>query len=129
MDLLRRGMSDLKHKLLYSKPVAGLISFLFAHADKLVPVNRLRETSDWLAFTHPKPVYPVHILIVSKRKITNWMQLPVDDPALYAGFVTLTQSMIKDFCLEDAGYRLIVNGGIHQDFPHLHIHLVAGEAI
>lgn len=121
-------MSDLKHKILYSKPVSGLISFLFVYADKLVPVNRLRETPDWLAFTHPKPTYPVHILIVPKRKIANWMELPLDDPVLYAEFVNLTQSMIKDFCLEDAGYRLIVNGGINQDFPHLHIHLVAGEA-
>ncbi len=127
--MLRRDMSDLKRKILYSKMVSGLISFLFAHADKLVPVNRLRETQSWLAFTHPNPAYPVHILIVPKRKITNWMELPQNDPVLYAEFVALTQGMIKDFCLEAAGYRLIVNGGIHQDFPHLHIHLVAGDAI
>lgn len=121
-------MSDFKHRILYSKPVSGLISFLFAHADKLVPVNRLRESQHWLAFTHPNPVYLVHIVIVPKRQIKNWMQLPVEDAALYAEFVALTQGMIKDFCLEAAGYRMIVNGGIHQDFPHLHIHLVAGEA-
>jgi histidine triad (HIT) family protein len=122
-------MTGLKHKVLYSKPISGLISFLFAHADRLVPVNRLRETANWLAFTHPNPTYPVHILIVPKRQIANWMQLPVDDPVLYAEFVTLTQCMIKDFCLEEAGYRIIVNGGGNQDFPHLHIHLVAGNAI
>jgi histidine triad (HIT) family protein len=122
-------MSDLKHKILYSKPVSRLISFLFAHASRLVPVKRLRETPNWLAFTHPNPSYPVHILIVPRRQIANLMQLPVEDPALYAEFVALTQGMIKDFCLEDAGYRLIVNGGINQDFPHLHIHLVAGEAL
>jgi histidine triad (HIT) family protein len=128
MGLLRRGMSGLKKRILYSKPVSGLISFLFTHADKLVPVSRLRETQNWLAFTHPNPCYPVHILIVPKRQIANWMQLPLDDPALYAEFVALTQSMIRDFCLEDAGYRMIVNGGINQDFAHLHIHLVAGKA-
>lgn len=122
-------MPDLKHRFLYSKPVSRLISFLFAHADQLVPVSRLRETQNWLAFTHPNPTYPIHILIVPKRKITNWMQLPQDDPALYTEFIALTQGMIKDFCLEEAGYRLIVNGGIHQDFPHLHIHLVVGDAI
>lgn len=121
-------MSDLKHKLLYSKPISGLISFLFAHASRLVPVNRLRETPNWLAFTHPNPTYPVHILIVPKRQITNWMHLPFEESGLYAEFVALTQGMIKDFCLEDAGYRLIVNGGVNQDFPHLHIHLVAGKA-
>jgi len=122
-------MTGLKQKVLYSKPVSGLISFLFAHADKLVPVNRLRETANWLVFTHPNPTYQVHILIVPKRQITNWMQLPVDDPTLYVEFVALTQRMIKDFCLEDAGYRIIVNGGINQDFPHLPIHLMAGKAI
>lgn len=122
-------MSDFKHKILYCKPISSLISFLFAHADKLVPVNRLRETQNWLAFTHPNPGYPVHILIVPKRQIVNSMQLPLDDPSLCAEFVALTQNMIRDFCLEDAGFRMIINGGVNQDFPHLHIHLVAGEAI
>lgn len=64
----------------------------------------------------------------AKHQIANWMQFPLNDPTLYAEFVEITQDLIKDFCLETTGYRIIINGGSYQDFRHLHFHLVAGEA-
>lgn len=121
-------MSGFTKKVIYSEPVSGLISYLLAHASKWVPVKHVRETNSWLAFMHPNPTYPIHLVIVPKRQIENWMQLPLNDPALYAEFVEITQDLIKDFFLETTGYRIITNGGNYQDFPHLHIHLVAGEA-
>ncbi|MBA4375557.1 MAG: histidine triad nucleotide-binding protein [Anaerolinea sp.] len=80
-----------------------------------------------MAFAHPNPSYPIHILIIPKRRIANWLALPVDDPTLYSEYIVMTQGMIRDFCLEETGYRLITNGGKYQIFPHLHIHLVAGD--
>ncbi|MEZ4510613.1 MAG: hypothetical protein R3C62_01950 [Chloroflexota bacterium] len=35
----------------------------------LIPVQRLRETATLLAFHHPKPSYPLHILLVPKRPL------------------------------------------------------------
>jgi hypothetical protein len=32
---------------------------------------------------------------------------------------------VKEYNLEQCGYRLILNGGINQDFPILHFHLIA----
>ncbi len=122
-------MSVLINKILRTKFAAELVGFMFAKADKIIPVKRLRETDSWLAIIHPKPCYPVHIVILPKRKISNWLSLPVDDAPLYSEFVDITQGMIRDFCLEEAGYRLIVNGGVNQTFPHLHVHLVAGDAL
>jgi len=33
--------------------------------------------------------------------------------------------LVKEFELDDGGYRLIVNGGAYQDFPQLHFHLIS----
>jgi diadenosine tetraphosphate (Ap4A) HIT family hydrolase len=35
--------------------------------------------------------------------------------------------LITEFKLEDSGYRLITNGGIYQDIPQLHFHLISDE--
>lgn len=108
-----------------AKVIAGIV---FSRASFLIPVKRLRETDSWMAFNHPHPSYPVHIVIIPKRRIANWLALPIDDLPLYSEFIGITLGMIRDFCLEEAGYRLIINGGKYQSFPQLHFHLVAGEA-
>ncbi len=115
------------NSFLQTKLAKYLAGFLFSKGSRFLPVKKLRENTNWLAFIHPKPCYPIHIVIVPKRKIADWMCLPLEDAALYADFVELSQGMIRDFCLEEAGYRLIINGGPNQTFPHLHMHLVAGD--
>ena len=91
-----------------------------------LPVDRLKETSTLLAFYHPKPAYPLHILLVPKKPIVSLAEL---DPAADADFLSelyaTAQSLVEEFHLADAGYRLIVNGGAYQDFPYLHFHLIS----
>lgn len=89
----------------------------------LIPVARLRETSSLIAFHHPSPSYPFHVLIVPKRKVPTLAQL---DPAVIVFLNDLyatVQSLVDEFQLQ--AYRLILNGGKHQDFPHLHFHLIS----
>ena len=120
-------MNSFVEHLLKTKIVSDGIGLIISRASFLVPGIRLRENSSWIAIVHPKPAYPIHIVVLPKRKIKNWMSLPLDDAPFYNEFVNITQSMIRDFCLDEAGYRLIVNGGPNQTFPHLHIHLIAGN--
>ena len=122
-------MGSLIKSFLHTKMAKRLAGFMFSRGSRLLPVKKLRENSTWLAFIHHKPCYPIHIVIVPKREIDDWMSLPLEDPALYADFVELSQGMIRDFCLEETGYRLIINGGPYQTFPHLHAHLVAGDVL
>jgi diadenosine tetraphosphate (Ap4A) HIT family hydrolase len=39
--------------------------------------------------------------------------------------VVATQSLVAEHQL--AGYRMIVNGGEYQEFPHLHFHLISDK--
>ena len=121
-------MGMLLFKLARSRFGAFLIGFVFAHMSFAIPVHRLRETQTLIAFYHPKPSYALHILLVPKRAVTSLMALAPDDAAFLTDLVQVVQSLVREFDLEQAGYRLIANGGEYQDVPQLHFHLVSGKA-
>jgi len=91
-----------------------------------LPVQKLRETPNLLAFYHPQPAYPLHILFVPRREIPSLAELdPVRDAPFVADLFAAVQSLVAEYHLEQAGYRLLVNGGEYQDFPYLHFHLIS----
>lgn len=121
-----------KGLLLKAFKVPVLHSFFsrnIARGVRWMRIPLLRETDSWIAFCHPTPAYPVHIVILPKKPWKDWLAVTTEDPKAFTEFVSLTQTMIRDFELTPAGYRLIMNGGSNQTFPHLHFHLVAGEQL
>jgi diadenosine tetraphosphate (Ap4A) HIT family hydrolase len=54
---------------------APLIGWIFAHMSFAIPVKRLRETETLMAFYHPKPAYPFHVLLVPKKAIASLRSL------------------------------------------------------
>jgi histidine triad (HIT) family protein len=105
-----------------------LIAWIFAHMSHFVPVNRLYETDTLLAFHHPTPSYPVHILLVPKKAIKNLISLEEDDDVFLKDVFRTVQSLVEELSLGEVGFRLILNGGEYQEVPQLHFHLVSGEA-
>ncbi len=103
--------------------VAGFIGWIFEHMSFAIPVKRLRETETLLAFEHPKPAYPFHVLLVPKKAVASLMELDTKDLALLSDLYSTVQSLVEEFHLP--AYRLIVNGGEYQDFPQLHFHLIS----
>ena len=89
----------------------------------VIPVKRLRETDTLMAFRHPKPAYPFHVLIVPKKAVASLMELDSSDTVFLADLYSTVQHLVNEFKLP--AYRLIVNGGEFQDVPQLHFHLVA----
>ena len=120
-------MSTLVSKLARSFLFTKIIAMVAAHANFLLPGQRLADTPHWFAIRHPHPAYPVHILILPRRAITDWLSFPANEPEMYVEFVELSQRLIRDERLEGIGYRLIVNGGEYQSIPQFHVHLVSGN--
>jgi histidine triad (HIT) family protein len=104
---------------------APVIGWVFARMSFAIPVRRLRETKTLMAFHHPKPSYPFHVLIVPKKAVKSLRELDVDDTEFLSDLYATVQSLVDEFQLP--AYRLIVNGGEFQDFPQLHFHLISGE--
>lgn len=110
-------------KFLHLRFITRLIGWIFAHMSFLIPVKRLRETPNLLAFHHPSPSYQFHVLIVPKRQVDSLASLDAQDTAFLTDLYAAVQSLVDEFHLK--AYRLIVNGGEYQDFPHLHFHLIS----
>ncbi len=94
---------------------------------QLLPVDRLAETGTLIAFRHPQPAYPFHVLIVPKKQVATLEALDPADPDFLSDLYATVQKLVKQFDLGTSGYRLIVNGGKFQDFPQLHFHLIAEQ--
>jgi histidine triad (HIT) family protein len=104
-------------------PLGGcLVGWILAHMSFVIPVKRLRETDTLLAFHHPQPSHPFHVLLVPKKELRSIADLGPADPFL-ADLVPCVQSIAAEYQLP--AYRLIVNAGEYQEFPHLHFHLVS----
>ena len=104
-----------------------LFSWILKHMSFALPVDRLSETPTLLAFRHPAPAYPLHVLLVPKKPIATLTDLdPVADGDFLTDLYATVQKLVKQFNLAEDGYRLIVNGGKYQDFPYLHFHLISG---
>jgi histidine triad (HIT) family protein len=61
-----------------------------------------------------------------KLELPNFQALDANDPAFMADVVSTAQSLVDELGLDKTNYRLIVNGGSNQHFPHLHFHLISG---
>ena len=100
-------------------PVVG---FTFANASRFLPVERLYETDEIVAFRHPRPVSPGHTLIVPKRRIAGVEALPDGDGRLLLQVLDAAHHVARATGI--GAYSLSVNGGAYQDIRQLHFHLV-----
>jgi len=102
---------------------ARLIGWIFTHMSFIIPIKRLRETDTLLAFYHPKPSYPFHVLLLPKKAVPSLKEFDSTDTTFLTELYSTVQGLVEEFQLP--AYRLIVNGGTYQEFPQLHFHLVS----
>lgn len=121
-------MTSFLQRLARTKFARALIGWVFAHASGLLPVRRVHWGKTLIAFRHPSPLYPIHILLVPKKALPALTDLTDADAPFLTELVETVQRLIKEQGMEQDGYRLIVNGGRFQAVPQLHFHLVSGEA-
>lgn len=107
--------------------LAAPVRWGWSHMNFLLPAEHLMETDTLLVFHHPNPAYEVHLLIVPKQAYASLSDLPAGDTRFLSDLTTCVQALVRQFQLEDKGYRLIANGGAFQEFPVLHFHLVSGQ--
>jgi len=89
--------------------------------DRIIPKEFTYEDDDVMVFPDITPLKPIHLLIVPKKHIKDFLELT--DDALSNKLRTVIQKMITQQGLTNKGYRLVVNGGGAQVVDHLHIHL------
>ena len=98
--------------------------------DKKLSTEIISENEHAIAFHDIVPQAPIHILIIPKGKYVKYddfLEKASKDEIYH--FFKLINQLVKDYDLENTGYRLITNAGrnANQEVPHLHFHLIASE--
>jgi len=91
-------------------------------ASKEIEKELVYEDEDVMVFPDIHPIRPVHLLVVPKQHVTEF--ITVLDPLLLQKLFTVAQNMVKREGLANKGYRVTMNGGGAQVVPHLHIHVM-----
>lgn len=87
-----------------------------------IPKDFIYEDDTLMVFDDIRPARPVHILIVPKKHIPEFMA--IEDHDLFKDIGKVMQKMITEKGLDTKGHRIIINGGGAQEVDHLHVHLM-----
>lgn len=97
-----------------------------------IPNRTVYEDDFALAFHDINPQAPIHVLVIPKGAYVCWDDFSAKaSDAEIAGFVRAVGKVARDLGLVAPGYRLLANTGTdsHQEVPHLHVHLFAGQPL
>ncbi len=90
--------------------------------DKEIPKEFTYEDEDIMVFPDIHPVKPMHLLVVLKKHVKDFLDLKPKDLEKISKTI---KQIVKDKKLEEKGYRLGINGGGAQIIEHLHVHLMS----
>tara|TARA_B100001287_G_scaffold251965_1_gene233575 strand:- start:435 stop:785 length:351 start_codon:yes stop_codon:yes gene_type:complete len=99
---------------------------------KEIPCDKVYEDEFSLFFNDISPQAKVHVLGIPKFPCTTFSDfLKNADDQNISSFFKSIQLVISKLNIEENGYRLITNSGLHggQEVPHFHVHILAGENI
>lgn len=94
-------------------------------ASGAIPVTRLYEDEQILAFPDIHPQAPVHILVIPRQHFASLAHTTPEDAGLLGQMLAATTEIARQQNLAN-GYRLVINTGSDggQTVEHLHIHLL-----
>lgn len=76
-----------------------------------------------LAFRHPRPKSPIHIVVIPKGHVTSVMDPAALDPALLQSMLRGVQASARATGLDRAGFFLRANAVAPGVTPHMHWHV------
>ena len=98
---------------------------------KEIPADIVFENDDILAFRDIRPLAPVHVLIIPKKRIASIDDLEAEDASLMGDMVLVARNIARDLNISEKGYKLLFRVGDDggQEIPHIHLHLIGGARL
>ncbi|MCI8654626.1 MAG: histidine triad nucleotide-binding protein [Clostridia bacterium] len=93
-----------------------------------IPVNKVYEDDEILAFYDINPATPIHILVIPKKHIDCVAHMKKEDEQLIGKIYGVINKIAEEKGFIEKGFRVIVNSGADsgQEVMHLHFHTLAG---
>ena len=95
-----------------------------------IPVNKVYEDEQVLAFHDIDPQAPVHFLIIPKQHLASPAAITEENAALVGHIFAVIAKLAGELGLEN-GYRVVTNCGADggQSVQHLHFHVLAKRSL
>lgn len=95
-----------------------------------IPVNKVYEDEQVLAFHDIDPQAPVHFLVIPKQHLDSPAAITEDNAALVGHIFAVIAKLAGELGLEN-GYRVVTNCGADggQSVQHLHFHVLAKRSL
>ncbi|MFA5994904.1 MAG: HIT domain-containing protein [Patescibacteria group bacterium] len=99
--------------------------------NKTIPANFLYETASVFVVNDLYPKAKVHVLVIPKRHIANLNELTEANVSIMQDIGLAIKAVTAQLNIAKTGYKVICNNGQDggQVIPHLHFHVLGGEAI
>ncbi|OFI07186.1 HIT-like protein [Clostridium acetireducens DSM 10703] len=96
-----------------------------------IPSEKVYEDDIVYAFKDISPEAPVHVLIIPKKHISNLNELKQEDENIIAHVFMIAKKLVKEFKIDEKGYRIVTNCGEDggQTVNHIHFHLLGGRVL
>ena len=93
-----------------------------------IPVKKLYEDGQVLAFSDISPQAPVHFLVIPKKHIAGPGAMAEEDAALVGQLLRVAAQQAEANGVGD-NFRLVMNNGVEagQTVFHLHLHVLGGR--
>ena len=94
-----------------------------------IPSKRVYEDEWAIAFHDIAPQAPTHVLVIPRGRYVALADFTATaSDAEIAGFFRAVGRVARQLGLEQPGFRVLTNMGMHsgQEVPHLHVHLFGG---
>ena len=95
-----------------------------------IPINKVYEDEQVIAFYDLNPMAKVHVLVIPKMHIANVLEINEENSAVVAHIFEVIAEIAKELNLEK-GFRVVSNCNEYagQSVFHLHYHILGGEQL
>ena len=96
-----------------------------------IPAKVVHDDEDILAFHDINPQAPLHILVIPKKKLTNFSELADVSQEQVGALFQGVAKVAKSIGLAEGGYRVVVNCGKdgQQTVDYIHAHILGGRKL
>lgn len=97
-----------------------------------IPCTKVAEDEHTLAFEDINPGRKVHVLVIPKGAYVDWLDFAAKASAEeQEAFTRMIAHVAEITGIAATGFRVVSNIGKdgHQEVPHLHMHVLGGEAV
>ena len=107
-----------------------IVGNAFRYCSPVIPVKKVYNSKEIIAFCHPQPSYKNHIIISPKRAVKNLQQMELD---IFSKYFVMIWEAAKDICMMHPEYNdsfvIVANGGKRQEVQQVHFHMFTNHEI